>query len=209
MPRNGSPRSSQHGCCSRPPLWPYGRGAHGPPPISRYMDLLSWAVLVNGVAFLGLVQREGARRRGMQAALAVWIAVQAFGIVRVSQTELLHLGHRQPWIRAHVQNVAQFMVTGDVAWFRTLPCTRPVALSGRGDSGQRMAASPLRSRHHALRRAGTAADRTRPWGWRRSSSATGFLADLRWIRCGWHGDRSQRQARQRAGASRAGRSRRA
>jgi hypothetical protein len=87
------------------------------------MDLLSWTVLVNGIAFLGLVQRvpaEGSRRRGLQAALAVWIAVQAFGIVRVSQTELVHLNQRQPWFRAHVQNVAQFMVTGDAAWFRTL-----------------------------------------------------------------------------------------
>ena len=101
----------------------YGRGAHGPPPISRYMDVLSWTVLVNGIAFLGLVQRvsvEGLRRRGMQAALAVWIAVQAFGIVRVSQAELIQLNQRQPWFRAHVQNVARFMVTGDAAWFRTL-----------------------------------------------------------------------------------------
>jgi hypothetical protein len=99
----------------------YGRGAHGPPPISRYMDLLSWTVLVNGIAFLGLVQREGSRRLGMQAAFAVWIAIQTVGVVRVSRAELDHLGPRQPWSRAHLQNVARFMVTGDVAWFRTLP----------------------------------------------------------------------------------------
>jgi hypothetical protein len=102
----------------------YGRGAHGPAPISRYMDLLSWTVLVNGIAFLGLVQRvpvAGSGRRGLQTAVAVWIALQAVGIVRVSQSELVTLNTaRQGWFRAHVQNVAQFMVTGDVAWFRTL-----------------------------------------------------------------------------------------
>lgn len=102
----------------------YGRGANGVPPFSRYMDLLSWSVLVNAMAGLALIQRasiERAFRPGLQLIFAAWIGFQVLGIARVSRAQLGVLAvERQGWFHLHVQNVRRFIVTDDVEWFRTL-----------------------------------------------------------------------------------------
>ena len=141
---DGWRRSLEHGSFCRRQLWPTAAARTGRP-ISRYMDLLSWSVLVNAMAGLAMIQRASAQRAfrpGLELIFAAWIGFQMLGIVRVTRACHVLAAARQGWFHAHVQNVRQFIVTDDVEWFRT-PCTGFVALSGPGNPGKRMASAPV------------------------------------------------------------------
>jgi hypothetical protein len=94
----------------------YSRGAGGPAPASRYLDLLAFGMVANMMVFLtALAPGASARQRAMIAgALVLWLGVTGIGIVRVTQ-DILESGARvrAQWTQEHIKNVRQFVMTDD------------------------------------------------------------------------------------------------
>ena len=98
----------------------YTRGVNGTTPASRYLDMLSFGLVVNTVALVALrAQFEGTARRRMkraaQGALAVWLVGAIAGVTLLSQAILAKDGHeKRQWMNEGVRNVRHFVVTGDL-----------------------------------------------------------------------------------------------
>lgn len=103
----------------------YSRGAGGPAPASRYMDILSMGFVANGMALLaihdGLAAHPG-RRRIATGVILCWLGFALIGVNGLTQ-EALRTGAltRRAWMEAYARNVREFLATDDVAAFTSKP----------------------------------------------------------------------------------------
>ena len=120
----------------------YTRGVNGTAPASRYLDMLSFGLVVNSVALVALLMHfEGSARRWMQraaqGALAVWLVGAIAGVTLLSQVILAKDGREKLlWMNEYVRNVRHFVVTGDLPALMQkrgpfeIPYFRPMMLAG-------------------------------------------------------------------------------
>ena len=102
----------------------YGRGNGGASPETRYMDFLSMGVVANSMALVAMLDwgRPGTTRsRLVWVPLVAWLVLAGGGTVRLANRASDELGAWKPFFAAHVTNVHQFVVTGDVAGFLAKP----------------------------------------------------------------------------------------
>ena len=89
-------------------------------PASRYLDSLSFGLVVNTMALLFLLD-AGRRRFQWPAAarwsvMALWVAVGAIGVAGLSAETLAQGGaERRYWMGAYVRNIRQLVLSGDPA----------------------------------------------------------------------------------------------
>jgi hypothetical protein len=98
----------------------YTRGVNGTAPASRYLDMLSFGLVVNTVALVALLAHfDGWARRWMkkaaQGALTLWLVGAIAGVTLLSQAILAKDGREKLlWMNEYVRNVRHFVVTGDL-----------------------------------------------------------------------------------------------
>ena len=117
----------------------YSRGVNGATPASRYLDMLSFGLVVNTVALIALFD---ARKRRLAklvtgGALAVWVIAGAAGVTLLSQSILAKDGREKlQWMQEYVRNVRHYVVTGELAPFLEkrgpfeVPYFSPMMLAG-------------------------------------------------------------------------------
>jgi hypothetical protein len=117
----------------------YSRGVNGAVPASRYLDMLCFGFVVNGMALTALLERRKAGKWTPIAIgiLALWFVVGAVGIARLSHEMVVTSARvRREWSREHLRNVRQFVLSGDLDTFmegrgpRNLPYHSPALLAG-------------------------------------------------------------------------------
>ena len=117
----------------------YSRGANGMAPASRYLDILSFALIANVAGLAAIVDWRSTRTwwTATGAALAAWVLVAGVGTVRLSGDMLrLEAEPKQKYMREYVRNIRRFMVTGDLEEIggkrgpEEVPHPRPLLLAG-------------------------------------------------------------------------------
>jgi hypothetical protein len=100
----------------------YGRGSGGALPATRYMDFLSLGIIANAAALVAMLDRDGAgrvARRLAGGALAAWVVFAVVGVDRVTRRSEGDLGAWRQFTAAHAANVRRFIITGELAEFRS------------------------------------------------------------------------------------------
>jgi hypothetical protein len=88
---------------------------------SRYFDIFTVGLLVNGACALALWHRL-ARRPAAGIAATLWLAVALTGLAQKAQGPLpQELARRDTEVRHQAENVKRFLVTGDVVHLRDKP----------------------------------------------------------------------------------------
>ena len=120
----------------------YTRGVNGTAPASRYLDMLSFGLVVNTVALVALLAHfDGSARnwikRAAQGALTLWLVGAIVGVTLLSQVILARDGREKLlWMNESVRNVRNFVVTGDLPTFvqkrgpYEIPYFSPLMLAG-------------------------------------------------------------------------------
>jgi hypothetical protein len=102
----------------------YGRGNGGASPETRYMDFLSLGVVANAMALVGMLDWGPAGtsgRRLVWVPVVGWLVFAGGGAMRLGARASGDLDGWKPFFSAHVTNVHQFVVSGDLAGFLAKP----------------------------------------------------------------------------------------
>ncbi len=120
----------------------YSRGVNGATPASRYLDMLSFGLVVNTMAMIALVEVWRARKARLPTAVAsgalvLWVLGGTAGVTILSQNILAKDGREKlQWMQAYVRNVRHYVVTGELAPFLEkrgpfeVPYFSPMMLAG-------------------------------------------------------------------------------
>ena len=121
----------------------YSRGVNGATPASRYLDMLSFGLVVNTMAMIALVEVWRARQKTRlstavtSGALVLWVLGGIAGVTLLSQSILAKDGREKlQWMQEYVRNVRHYVVTGELAPFLEkrgpfeVPYFSPMMLAG-------------------------------------------------------------------------------
>lgn len=102
----------------------YGRGGHGAPVRSRYMDLLALGTLMNFAVLLHLLvtARSSHRRLLMARVATLWTLLMIAGLLPLTWRNLARdMPEKRETMRRQEENVRGFVATGDPGWLNALP----------------------------------------------------------------------------------------